>query len=230
MNINIKTSIICVFLLFVCCFIINLQIDRFIVSNPIDLGVLPIASQENPLPVYHQEMTLDDAKIYLDNLVTHSLKNKLQEYDESEQSLSVTTSQDKKIIEHICAQYVMQKINNIKPSLNFRTFSPSLHEIKTIGPYTVCTVYMIIHRETKHYGFGIITKLLLLQQEVIGITDVTLVGIVSEDRLYLEEGYDKHRINDNAYSINHTILKTAQYENEVLEKQKESLFKDRGIS
>jgi hypothetical protein len=232
MNINIKTSIICVFLLLVCCLIINIQIDRFVsngLNSSIDLGVLPIVSQENPLPVYHQEMTLDDAKVYFDNLITHSLKSELQAYEESKQLLSVTP-QDEEFLEFICSQYVMQKLNNKIPSLNFRTFSSSLHEIKKLGPYTVCTINMIIHRESKHYGFGIITKIVLLQRQVIGITDVSFVGMVSEDRIYLEKGYDKEKINDNAFNINHTILKDSRYEYEVLEKQKESLFKDRGIN
>lgn len=230
--------VICILVLIVCSLMLTLKVDNFVTGTPLDNVTInkgiPLLDNTNPLPMYFKEITLNEAKIMLSKIVSYNLKNNIQPLlaSRAKGSWFITLSKnDNSTIKQLCVDYIMKKINSLVANVNepFTYSSPILLKVEALKEFTLCTVALVIHRVSKHYGFSLTSEVLLKNENIEGIINIDVTGYVAEDMLMLENGYEGKTESGDAFNINHQILKNKQFENIVLQKQADAIFKDRGI-
>jgi hypothetical protein len=231
MDINKTTIVISVIIVLLCCWawvikepfisgmpLVNTDFNQGI-SNPI---------KENQLPVYFKEITLDDMNILLQKAIDWPLQRKLKD------RIGTPSFANPQYFEKAASSYVVSAINSVVASQSDKPFvvlEARIESVRTVDEYDICTLFIIVHREGKHIGFSLKAQVAAISSssQVSGIMDIRALGYIWEDVLLLTRGYDRQAIQGDALSIEHTIMKNAQYEDSVMKQQADGLLKDRGI-
>lgn len=237
MDINKTIIVICVIVILVSSWHTassSIRKERFMASLDdqyldIDKGISNTQPTANA-NVFYKEMSLDDMNTLLQRTIDRYLQSQLKDKI-GEPSLSSPNSNTG--LETVASDYITSAINS-KLAVNepqFKVLQSQISKIRTIDNVDLCTIHLIIHREAKQIGFSIVADVAIKwsNSQAVGITDVKAVGYISEDVLLMTKGYDSQTVQSDAFNVDHTIMKTSQYEQIVLEQQADGLFKDRGI-
>jgi hypothetical protein len=122
-------------------------------------------------------------------------------------------------------------------------FTNVIHEIiskqsTSTNEYIIQTRH-VVHRESKMYGFVIVAKSIWKSDtmEMRGFVDIEPTGIVFEDMIEMYKGKDINQPmayrsygDTSSYIQEEVIMKTQDFEEDVVNKQVYGLLKDRGIS
>lgn len=179
--------------------------------------------------LYYQEMSLDAMNEVLQRTIDRYLQSKFKDRIGE----PVLSSPSPKELEKLTSEYVINTINTKLSPLDkrFKVVRSQIIKMRTIENIDLYTLHIIIHREGKRIGFSIKADVAVKWSnfQVIGITEIKAFGYISEDILLMTKAYDGETVWSDAFSINHTIIKTPQFEKAILSQQKEGLFKDRGV-
>jgi hypothetical protein len=231
MDINKTTIVISVIIVILCCWAWTFK-EPFISGMPLtnnnfNQGISnPI--QENQLPVYFKEITVDDMNILLQKAIDRTLLRKLKD------RIGTSSIANPQYLEKATSSYIVTTINSLLVSQSekpFEVLEARIESVRTVDEYDICTLLMIVHREGKHVGFSLKAHVATISSssQVSGIMDIRALGYISEDILLLTQGYDRQAIQGDALSVEHMIIKNAQYEDNVMKQQADGLLKDRGI-
>jgi len=232
MDINKTTIVISVIVFILCCWAWAIK-EPFIsgmplTNNDFNQGISnPI--QENQLPVYFKEISVDDMNILLQKVIDRPLLHKLKD------RIGTPNIANPQHLEKAASSYIIIAINSLLASQQsakrFEVLEARIESVRTVDEYDICTLLMIVHREGKHIGFSLKAQVAIISSssQVSGILDIRALGYIPEDVLLLTRGYDQQAIQGDALSIEHTIMKNAQYEDSVMKQQADGLLKDRGI-
>ncbi len=227
MDIYKRTIVICLLIITVSClFIVK---ERFIngkslSSTPVDIGIN--ATIPNSSNMYFSEISIEEMNKLLTNIIDDRLK--LSYKDTTTHPWDNAFPQD---IEKFSSLYVLNAINSFisKFERKFTVRKAVVETLKAKDDLMFCTIMMVIHRESKQYGFTVRASIVLKGSDIQGVLDAKALGYVSEDKLILEGRYENVVEYDNAFNIEHTIMKSQSIENSILQRQADALFKDRGI-
>lgn len=235
MDINKTIIVICVIIVFSSCWVWR-QKESFIpmpLTDPtkeLDKGISNTLDQtalnDN---VYYKEMSLDSMNTLLQRTIERNLQSQLKDRI-GEPALSSPSPKD---FETLTSEYITTAINSKLPPSDkpFKVIRSQIVKVRTIDNVDLCTLHIIIHREGKNIGFSLKADVAVKWSnfQVIGITDIKALGYLSEDVLLMTQGYNWQKQQSDALSIDHTIIKTPEYEQAILRQQEDGLFKDRGI-
>ena len=130
-------------------------------------------------------------------------------------------------------QEIINKSNIYLESIisnNFKVVESRLVNVKEYDDKKLCNIIFIIHRENRYIGFELEAVILIDNGVIQGISTIKIINSVSEDQLYLKSGYDNNTHYEDAYSIEHTIMKPKGYEENILKAQQDGLYQDRGLT
>jgi hypothetical protein len=232
MDINKTTIVISVIVIILCCWAWAIK-EPFISGMPLtntdfNKGISN-SIQENQLPVYFKEISVDDMNILLQKVIDRPLLHKLKD------RIGTPNIANPQHLEKAASSYIIIAINSLLASQQsakrFEVLEARIESVRTVDEYDICTLLMIVHREGKHIGFSLKAQVAIISSssQVSGILDIRALGYIPEDVLLLTRGYDQQAIQGDALSIEHTIMKNAQYEDSVMKQQADGLLKDRGI-
>jgi hypothetical protein len=203
-------------------------------NDQLDTGIIT-REASNPLPLYFKDKSLEEMNVYLERIVSNDLKKQLSSTstskDEGRWVISLSTH-DKHKLNDICSKHFIQSLNSLSALTknNYKLLNSQIEQVEALDEnHGSCNLIMNIHRESKQYGYVIQAKLVIRDEKVIGVADAKAIGIVSEDKLLLNQGYDGQPVHDNAFNIDHKIIRDHTYEQDMLRQHADGLLKDRGI-
>ena len=181
--------------------------------------------------VYFQELStgdIDTMLMFLPRLPKISCSA-----NDEESSIIQRMHDNKKLIKTKLNSDILSVLNNnlcnydkLTSDLKFRAVSTRISHLHETNDRNIrVDSYTLVHREAKQYGFVVLTvSLWKSDMTLVGYTDAVVVGTIAEDIINLEHGYLSKFKGDEL------IMKSATYEQDLIERQAKSILDDRGIS
>jgi hypothetical protein len=223
-------SLVFIWIILICAIMASRkQKEMFNIDNGISItnGAIPLPDKQ----LFFTEMSPNEFTSLLKTVLIKSKYINNVQFDKK----------DEKTIINIIKEHLLKSINSSLTMLRNRTMQKfeiikyhiNNKEIKSNS--TIFDITLLLFRETKQYGF--VVNINANVDKAITVTKLELIGLLSEDRFKLLGDIDSKNNLKREYNLEskdfkdaESIIKTRDFETQLLLQQAEGLLLDRGIS